>query len=201
MEEELRVQLSLALGGVDAHAADLITRERTQITEVAAGLFQGHRLYRILYRGPHHPIVLYVGAALPDRAVITTGRPEAFLQMAQDEHLTITSPALAVRFFVTFLEATRSQERLLYLVTSVGDVRFMPRLYDEETSRASVFSAEYAGVITPPAAVLDGDRYLVTCFACLERRLVRIDAVVSPSAQVQVGFHTLEEDLPLVHSR
>lgn len=201
MNQDLRKQLGQALGGIDALKADLVQRDGTDILELPTTFLNACKLYRVKYFGPSKPIVFYVGAALPERVFVTTGNPEAFVDMACEDGVVISSAAEATEYVTAFLKATRPMTRLFYFLNAVEDIQFLPKLTGDAPARVEILKEKYAETIASPNAAVDGEgNFRVSLFAMIERDLVRIDSVVDSAGRIEVDGIKLEEGLPVVCS-
>jgi hypothetical protein len=195
----LRDVLAAALEPSAPVSADVLRAPETTLERYALAPLRRYALWQVYYPGDMHAVVFFVAYA-PDGPVMSlTGQPDAFVELARADGLSIGDPASAVAYARAYLETTRSMAELFYLVASVDDVMFLPAPSDEERARIAAFRATYAEVIQPPSAAPDGPPFTVTIYAIREQALERHTLTVARDGAIADDVTTLATDAPTVY--
>jgi hypothetical protein len=200
MEESIRQALNRALTAVDSLAADVVLRKTAQMDFVPTPFFKRWQVIRVLYLSPTKPLLFYLGAQLPEKAILLTGQPEAFAHMVTDEGVAITDPGLAVDYALTFLEATRSTGRRHTVLNSAADIRFLPHPNAEQSARSERIRQKCQRVIGGPKAERAGAGFLVSCYGIVGADLLKLSLKVKPQGGLSVESQLLESKLPVPYS-
>ncbi|MCA9821505.1 MAG: hypothetical protein KC482_01025 [Dehalococcoidia bacterium] len=175
-------------------------RQMTRIVPVECPGLSRYSIWQLTHLHPHKPIVHYLGFAEDSEIFVLSERPDQFVAMVDaDGDVSIDSEAAAASFLRAYLVSTRRLTRLTYLVESVDDMKFRPKLDDAEAKERDRVRQEYAGTIVPLAAVKDGDGYRVEAYQVQEQDLVKITATVSTAGAIETDSAVLESNLPLVY--
>lgn len=191
-------ELSRSLSEVNSRYGRLVVDRMTTVDTVPAP-FSVYRICRVEYLGPHHPELFYVAYA-PGRPVhLLSEDTDTFNKLVAEDRVVIDSAERAEQYAAVFIEVTRSMSQLTYLVRSVDEVRFRPKLSPEEEARKSDFLNRYRSLIHPPKAAPAGSDWEVVAWVVRQQALQRHTLRISRSGAVARRIETVEEDLPLVY--
>ncbi|MGH2632052.1 MAG: hypothetical protein ACRDG3_01465 [Tepidiformaceae bacterium] len=194
-----REGIHAALSGVRDDIAEYIPdRQLTRIEPVECPGLSRYGIYSVNHLSPYKPILHYIGYAEGERAFVLDEDPEAFLAMAAVDNVSLNSAAEAAKYGAAFVTVTRPLTRLTYVVESIGDVRFRPKLSDAEQERRNAFEKQYGDSIAPPAAERERSGYRVVLYLVVEQELRRITLHVTGAGAVDADAAVLETGLPLV---
>lgn len=194
-----REGIQAALAGVRDDIADVIPdRQLTRIEPVECPGLARYGVYSVTHLSPYKPILHYIGYAEGERVFVLDEDPEAFLAMAAAEPVSLDSAAEAAKYGTAFVTVTRPLTRLTYIVESLSDVRFRPKLTDAEQERRDAFEKQYRGSIAPPAGEAERSGYQVVLYLVVEQELRRVTLHVSRNGAVDADAAVLETGLPLV---
>jgi hypothetical protein len=196
---ELRRELAESLALVDEDWANQVEHPLAEVNEYPTPFLQCYKIVGIEYSLPQKPRLLYVAYAPRRPAHVLTANPEEFSRLAQDDGVEINSDELASKYATVFLDVTRSMTSLFYLVESIEDVEFRPKLTDEEDRERVSFIQHFRSILSAPAVESTDGGYDVTLYAvrdqAVEQHCVRVerDGVVTETVE------TLVDGLPLIY--
>jgi hypothetical protein len=194
-ERALRDAAAAALG--EEPGAGIAWDARTTYRRYPAP-FVRHTLWSLDYRGPHHPVFLFLAWAPGSAACVLTGHPEVFADTLRADGSDIRSPEQAIQFARAFVTTTRDPDHAFTVVTSVHEVPSVPHPTAGERSRLEAFRDRYSNVVQPPAALEAGTGYAVVLFVTRNQRLERVRVSLEPGGHVTLSAEVLETALPLV---
>ncbi len=200
MKQEIATQLAGLLQGKEPFLADLMQRTRTTVRRVETDIFFKWGIYYMVYRGPHNPVAAYVAVRLPDVALVLTGNPEGFMQMAADEPVHIESGEQALAYGELFLTTTRAMRQWTTLIREVVDIPFLPNLQGEAAARVAGIREHYTGHVAPTVSDLLPAGKRVVLYAVVGQKLVRNVLDIRPGGEIRMGVDISEENLPVVSS-
>ncbi|MTV25516.1 hypothetical protein FTX61_08855 [Nitriliruptoraceae bacterium ZYF776] len=147
--------------------------------------------------GDSGPIVAHVATDGED-ALVLTGRPAAFDVLLARDGAPIDDGEEAVAAARTHQDLTRPSDRYGQVVDAPGDVRLRTDVDDAERRD---LEAALEGVVVPPEAHADGDRWLVTLTYLDGDVLERRQVAVGTGGPVEVvAVDVLRSDLPVPFS-
>jgi hypothetical protein len=194
-----RRQLQEALARVSEEYALLITDPRAEIELIPNSFLNDYHIVQIERFTPKKYTLLYIGFSAGRALYPLTGAPDNYLQLAQEDNVTITSPTLAREYAETYLKVTSKPKELFYQVSLVSDVIFRPNLDEEETGMKADFVDMYQSEINPPEVNPVGDDYCILVYAIREQALEKHEINISSKGDIKHTIVVLEEDLPLVY--
>lgn len=200
MGQEIAAKLAELLQEKEPFLADLMQRKRTTVRRIETEIFNRWGIYYMVYRGPHNPIAAYVAMRLPDAALVLTGNPEGFMQMAADEPVYIENGEQALACGELFLTTTRAMRQWAVLIREVADMPFLPNLQAEAAARVADIRAKYAEQVAPTVSDLSPAGKRVVLYAVVGRNLVRNILDIRPGGEIRMEVDIREEDMPVVPS-
>jgi len=193
--EQLR-QALLAAG--DEHGAAMVADPSSEITVLPAPFLQRYRIYRVLYYSPYKPILLYLGFA-PDLPLYSlAGNPQAYYAMAQADGVDLATVDLAIDYITVFLEVTRNMYELVYQVTSVDQIRFLPKPSHAQVQAKEALTAKYRSTLTAPSAQVTEDGYTVIAHVVRQQELERHTFKVRHDGNMEAQITIIEQSMPVV---
>jgi hypothetical protein len=196
MADDVRAELSKALGRINPLDARLVADPATEITPLDASFLRRFRIYRVVHHLPHKPVGFVVGFAPGGPAYPLTAEPASFVRMAQEDGVVVDSAQTAERYATVYLEATRPSDGMFYPIRSVDEVRFRPGLSDDEQA---AFTEQVREVISPPVTTPQGPDHIVTLYAVRDQAVERHDLRVSPRGDVDDKVTAVAAGLPLIY--
>lgn len=193
--------MARALDAAEPAFAVLVLDEDTDIVErsLVTPLRQ-FKLYQALYYGPDHQRSWQFAYAPNQPAFVLTAHPEAFRSVALADGLTIASAQDALDWACAYLETTRTNTEVFYLVASLEDVQVLTTDDLDVNNAIATFKTNFAGVITPPQAGSEDSEYRVTIWAIREQTLERHDLMVGRDGSITSSIAVIANNLPLVYS-
>ncbi len=182
----------------DSQGAALLSDPFTEITIYPTPFLRRYRIYRLLYHAPYKPLLLYLGFAPRQPHYWLQNTPHALDELARAEPVELTSAEEASRYAVMFLEVTRDLSVLVYLVKSIEEIRFAPRLTPAQEQVKAVLQEKYRGILAPPKAAVTEEGYRVTVYMVRQQELERHILRISRKGQVQNTITVLEREMPTV---
>jgi hypothetical protein len=193
--EQLRQAL---LAANDTHAAAMVAAPSSEITVYPTPFLQRYRIYRVLYKSPYKPILLYLGFA-PDRPIYyLAGNPSAYPELAQADQVDLSTLDLAITYITVFLEVTRNMYELVYQVNSIDQIRFLRKLSPAQVQAKEALTAKYRATLTAPGGEVTADGYLVTAYVVRQQELERHTFKVGRNGDLQSQIAVLEQRMPVV---
>lgn len=189
-----------ALKGVRPDIAELIPdRKLTRIEPVPCPALSRYTILSITHLSPYKPLLHYIGYLEGSEAIILSQDPKAFNAMvAADGKVAIASAAEAAAYAATFLTVTRSLTKLTYVVNSLADVKWMPKLDASDVARREQFEKDHGKEIAAPKAKADGAGFEVVAVLVVEQEVQRATVHITSKGAVNAGFVAVATNLPLV---
>jgi hypothetical protein len=177
----------------------LIRDRNSEVQALSTPFFRQGRIWRVLHRGEHHPLVFTVGCAGADLTVLLARQPEAFQQLVAKAGLDLSTADKRLQYVITFLETTRDFGRRFQILRAARDIELIPRATPPEKDRHQQLLAKYGPVITGP--VLGGEGpWTATVFALRGQDLVQLSAKLSADGTLAVAESVLEKDVPVART-
>lgn len=196
-----QAELAAALSAVDLAAAALASDDDTAIYPSHRNVpLRRYALYLVVNYGPDHPRSLFVAYTPHEPAIVLTAHPQHFSTLAHADGLTLDTPDAAVAWARAYLETTRTNAEIFYVVSTFDDILTLNDP-DPDTARPIVaFRAMYATQIAPPRAIAGGPPFDVVAWAIREQSLERHHLHVTLDGNISDTIETVASDLPLVYS-
>jgi hypothetical protein len=152
---------------------------------------------RVLINEPRGERAAWFGVA-NGAAIPLSGRPEAFVELAQAAGATVTDSDGAVEFALALLDTTRDFDQPEYRIDSAAEVKMRPPLIDAEREAKDRFLSEHATDIQPAAAVGRPDGgFDVTVYRVRAGQVERVVASVGNDGSATMSIEALEPTPPL----
>ena len=189
-----------ALKRVRPDIAELIPdRKLTRIEPVPCPGLSRYTILSITHLSPYKPLLHYIGYLEGVDAIILSQDPDAFNAMAAaDGKVAIASEEDAAAYAAVFLTVTRSLTKATYLVNSVADVKWMPKLDAGDVARREQFEKAHGKEIAAPRATARGAGFEVIAFQVVEQEVQRATVQIDADGAVKADFAPIAEKLPLV---
>jgi hypothetical protein len=184
-----------ALRSVSPDEAIEFERSRTRVRRVPAPFLRHYGIYRLEYPG-RHVAVLHV-AYTPERPLFRlTGEPDEFIAAARADGVEITAAETAVQYVQAFIDITRDQRDLVYVVAEVEQLRLLPSL--DDAARMEALDMHRRNV-RPPHAQQQAHGFEVTLTVVRQQTLERRTYAVSTNGGIDArGADIIASDLPTV---
>ncbi len=192
--------LIAALGDLDPAYARWLADPATSITPYPAPFFHRYQIVQVIYRTPYHALGFYAAWAPGAPAYMLTDEPPNFIAAALADPVDLASADLALAYLLAYLDTTHPANELVYVLSSVADLRIYPAPSAAEQARIAAFSQRYAEVIKPPAARRRGNDWRVTAFVMRQQTLEHTTALVSRAGMLDPHTEVLEGGLPVQFS-
>lgn len=199
-DEAVRTTIANGLNGIGAtREAQLVKAGGSRLTQVKAPLGDTWRIYQVDYRQASHPVRFHVATG-GNEAMLLTADPEAFDDAMTAANVTIADPADATRLAQVYVETTRSMSVSTYVVSSVRDIRFRPKLTEALAARRDAIVREFGDRIQPPRATSAEGGFDVTVFVVKDKALEERSVTVSDRGAITEKTDTLAPDLPVPYT-
>jgi hypothetical protein len=179
--------------------ADIVTRGGARLTPLQAPFLETWKIIQVDYRQGPHPVRFHVAVG-GSQAQLLTGTPEAFDTVTAAAGTRVTDAASAVQLGRTYLETTRPQGKLTYVVSSADEIKFRPGITGTAAGRRDQILAKYRNVITAPAVTAEGAGFAVVAYLVQDRALQRRDLTITEQGAVKDKSTTLVPDLPVPYT-
>jgi len=190
--------LAAALGDLDPEYVRWLADPATTVTPYPAPFFHRFQIVQVIYRTPYHALGFHAAWAPGEPAYMLTDEPPNFVAAALADPVDLASADLALAYLLAYLDTTHPADELIYVVSTLADVRFYPNPSAAEQQRLAAFSSRYSEIIKPPAARRLGDDWRVAAFVVRQQALEHTTATVSHAGMLDTHTEVLEGDLPVV---
>jgi hypothetical protein len=188
---------------IEPHAketADLIRDANTTVEQYPTPFFSNGAIYRVINRGPRHPIWFTVGCAGQDYTVMLPMNPKGFMELAAKAGLDLRGEPNRLAYVIALLETTQDTRKRFQILNAASDIEIINKATDEEKARYDALIEKYRNIVKQPKfADLDPTR--ATIFALVGQNLVEIGVTLSNSGKVERSDKMLEENLPIAYAK
>jgi hypothetical protein len=190
-----RAQLAELVQGLEPEMADAIKSGTAILTE--RPLPFDATAVRVLINEPWGERAAFFGVA-NGAAVLLSGHPEAFVNLAHSAGASVTDAEGAVEFALALLDTSRAFDQPEYRVDSAAEVQMRPPLGDEEKEAKDRFLADHGNDIKPATAVVGpGGGFEVTLYRVRAGQVERVVVSVGKDGSATVSTDALEPTPPL----
>ncbi|MCL2091922.1 MAG: hypothetical protein FWH11_12130 [Micrococcales bacterium] len=195
---DVRERLAAGLAAVGADA-ELVEMKSTSLTPVGAAWLSGWQVIDVEAHWENDPVRFYAALSDDGTAVVLSGSPDAFAEMARNAQVVIDDTATAVEVGSLYLDVTRDFYRYSYRIDTMSDIKW-PKLTSTETQRVAELDAQYGEIVQPPTAEPSDTGWSVLAWMIHDRTLVRHDLNITADGYVQDSQEVVATNLPLPQS-
>lgn len=200
---DVRDRLAEGLATVSPHDAQLVKTSRTEVTPVEATWLRGWQVFDVLWSGPNHPVRFYAALSDDGTALMLTGSPESFSQMARSAQVVVDDATVAVEVGNLYLDVTRDFYRWSERIDSMSDIEWRPDIDSDvamQQQRADL-ETQFGEIVQPPVARPSDSGWSVTIWMTYDRSLVRHDLEIATDGAVHDSAEIVAADMPLPYSQ
>jgi len=198
MKKDIEQLWQALLAADDQQGAAMVADPSTEITVCPTPFLQRYRIHRVLYYSPYKPILLYLGFA-PDMPIYyLAGNPAAYYELVQADKVELTTLDMAISYATIFLEVTRNMYELVYQVTSVDQIRFLPKPSPAQRQAKEALAEKYRATITAPIGEVTEDGYEVTTYVVRQKELECHTFKILRNGAMEDQIRIIEQNMPTV---